>query len=209
MVARLALALCLSPGMANAGPGADFLTACSTSTAPETVLSSLEGLGWQRRDSLDAGARAILAEGFVLMNADRAFSPESAAAELERQLRQLDQLIAGLDTDALPGSLVSLSGAAPSVAMVVGEPLGISGELRCYYAGPAETRFSELIDQMGQYKQLRDNLALLERAAVETTTTLTRTSSVVSRFKPEGEALGLGTDAALSIYVLTRTTQKG
>ena len=201
-----ALALSVLPCAALAGSAEDFLNTCSGSSDPVAVTSALEAQGWLRPSALDPDASAILTEALVLQNADQSFAPETSPAEYTRQGKQLAQLLQGVTTGILPGAALTDEA---SVVLVLADPTDNGAVLRCYYAGPADARFSNLVDQMRDYHLLRDDTRLIQRAPLETTTRTTRVSSVIARFKPEAEALGLGSNAALSIYVLTRTTQKG
>jgi hypothetical protein len=201
-----ALALSVLPCVALAGSAEDFLNACSGSSDAVAVTTTLEGQGWLRAETLDPVARGVLTEALVLQNADRAFAPATSAAEFTRQGKQLAQLLQGISAGILPGAALTHEAA---VGLVLADPTDSGTVLRCYYAGPADQRFSDLVDQMRDYHLLQADTDLIERAPLETTTRTTRASSVIARFKPEAEALGLGANAPLSIYVLTRTTQKG
>jgi hypothetical protein len=199
-----ALALSVLPCAALAGSAEDFLNTCSGSSDALAVTAELEAQGWIRAGLQDSVWTATLTEGLVLINADRTFAPETREAEFARQGKQLEQLLKGISSGILPGAALTDEA---SVALVLADPTDKGTVLRCYYAGPADARFSGLVDQMRDYHLLRDDTRLIERAPLETTTRTTRVSSVIARFKPEAEALGLGTGAALSIYVLTRRTE--
>jgi len=203
-----AISLC-SAAPISAGSAEEVLTACSgAEITVEAVEAALIGRDWRTVTVDDEVAfHAVLDEGMLLMQTERNLSPATLADTQVQMTRLVAQLDGGITKGTLPGArLFKTDGSA---ALVVEDPTEHIQSVQCYFAGPADDRFSRLLDQMREYHLLTYDHDYIERGPLDTTTNTTRSSSVISRFKPEAADLSLGKTAPLAIYILTRRTENG
>ena len=210
LLAPLLFAVCChTTAPASAGSAEELLTACSgAEVSIAAVEAALISRAWRKVvEGDEAVFQATLDEGMLLMQAERDLSPASLDAARTQMAGLVVQLDGGIAKGNLPGS--RLYKADGSAALVVEDPTERIQSLQCYFAGPADDRFSTLLDQMREYHLLTYDHDYIERGPLDTTTNATRSTSLISRFKPAAADLSLGQAAPLAIYVLTRRTENG
>ncbi|MEO8531593.1 MAG: hypothetical protein ABI459_10230, partial [Deltaproteobacteria bacterium] len=195
----IAMAVAMSASPVAAGSAEAFLSACSgADISVSAIAAELLKQDWRVVTPADELAyRALLDEGMFLMQAQRDLSPETLETTRLQMVKLSGQLDGGVTRGTLPGA--RLYNSDGSAALVVEDPSERQTSIQCYFAGVEDARFTTLLDQMREYHLLTYDHTYIERGPLDTTTNTTRTTSMISRFKPEASSLSLGKTAPLAI----------